>query len=196
MAAIETPSYYRPSDPLRTPGLPDPDEPLPFSTAPRHTRRALERAGLTTFESFGRRRLRDVRDIQGVGSAGWLWLRKVLSARGVTMACGFPISSEILPEPIGGLASRQGVYFIRAAGKIKIGISDCVVDRAQMLQGMCPVPLEPLGFIHYEDRSKLVAAERDLHQRFKASRSHGEWFHESPKLTQFIASRTSPWPVR
>lgn len=91
---------------------------------------------------------------------------------------------------------RQGLYFIFGAGLIKIGLAGCVVERLACLRNGSPSPLEPLGFIRCADWKLLAGFERDMHQRFAALRSHGEWFRDDPLLRDFIAASTQAWPTR
>lgn len=78
------------------------------------------------------------------------------------------------------------VYFIRAIGTglVKIGMARCSRRRFAGMGPQCPVPLVLVGVIHSE---RAWHTERDLHIRFAALRSHGEWFRESDELNAFIA---------
>lgn len=80
-------------------------------------------------------------------------------------------------------ADRRSVYFIEAPnGFVKIGVAGDPRARLRTLRTMSPVPL----------RIALVlpglgaAGEAELHQRFAAHRSHGEWFRPAAEITDFI----------
>lgn len=84
------------------------------------------------------------------------------------------------------------VYFVQcpANGFVKIGVTGDHPDvRLSQLRKGSPVPLHPLGFIRGS-----VTVEHALHVRFRASRSHGEWFRWSDDLRCFIEQFVRPWP--
>lgn len=66
---------------------------------------------------------------------------------------------------------------------VKIGRSRNPVARINTLQTFSPTPLKTL-FILEGDR------ERELHQRFAAYRTKGEWFRVSGELREFIREHT------
>lgn len=76
------------------------------------------------------------------------------------------------------------VYAIRRADtrEVKIGISTNPIRRLRDLQSAHGERLELLltfpGGVH---------TEYELHERFSAHRKRGEWFHESPEITAWIA---------
>lgn len=78
-------------------------------------------------------------------------------------------------------------YFIQGekTGLIKIGMTvrSCPCERYAALQASSPDKLLILGLIRGNH-------ERKLHQRFSDSRSHGEWFHPSSGLLDFINAET------
>jgi hypothetical protein len=77
------------------------------------------------------------------------------------------------------------VYFIGCAetGKVKIGFTrGSPLRRRDDLQTGAPGRLEVLAHAH-----ATAADERQLHQRFEAYRSHGEWFALRGHLRTFIA---------
>lgn len=80
----------------------------------------------------------------------------------------------------------QHVYFVQAAGggPIKIGHAANVAARVDRLQTGSPAPLRILAIIF----GAGAATETALHQRFAHLRSHGEWFHPTVELTDFIAT--------
>lgn len=90
-------------------------------------------------------------------------------------------------------------YFIQAdSGMIKIGKSTNPENRFAALKTASPGNLRLLGTI-YQD------IERELHEKFKKFRSHGEWFHPEKELRDFIrdafprvhvAGISKPVPVR
>lgn len=74
------------------------------------------------------------------------------------------------------------VYFIRASnGRIKIGVTDDLKARFSALRSSSPCELEILVSVEGDELT-----EREMHERFKASRSHGEWFDPSPDLIAYI----------
>jgi hypothetical protein len=79
---------------------------------------------------------------------------------------------------------QQGIYFIQGKDtqKIKIGFSDNINNRIITLQSSSPDKLSLIGFIPGGGR----IMEKELHKRFKAHCSHGEWFFPSPILLKYI----------
>lgn len=77
--------------------------------------------------------------------------------------------------------ARRAVYFIRAGDLVKIGHSVNPPQRLRMLRTGSPVPLE---FWHLEAGGK--DRERELHERFAADRAHGEWFHISDAIREYV----------
>jgi hypothetical protein len=75
------------------------------------------------------------------------------------------------------------VYFLRdvITKLIKIGYSMSPYDRQTRIQGMCSGELSWIGAFR-ADRS----FEAHLHRYFLCNRAHGEWFRETPELTEFI----------
>lgn len=76
----------------------------------------------------------------------------------------------------------RGVYFVGAAGLIKIGHAKCVNARMSALQCGCPIQLH-LALVIDGGRDR----EQELHDRFRHLRQHGEWFVHRGELAQFIA---------
>ena len=74
-------------------------------------------------------------------------------------------------------------YFIQGekTGLIKIGESIDPMDRIMTLQVGSPDKLIMLKFV-----DSNTYPENELHQRFKHSRRHGEWFYPDPDLIRFI----------
>ena len=86
------------------------------------------------------------------------------------------------------------IYFVQGtrSGLIKIGYSLAIKGRLQTLQIGSPERLELLAVL-----DGTTEDERDLHQRFAAHRSHGEWFHPRPELLSLIRTaqrKQSPTP--
>lgn len=77
------------------------------------------------------------------------------------------------------------VYFVQAVtlGLVKIGYAVRSADRLRTLQVGSPDRLELIGRIACQDPE---AVERALHIRFRALRSHGEWFRGEPELLDYI----------
>ena len=78
------------------------------------------------------------------------------------------------------------VYFVRALDMIKIGTSTNVAKRLQALRTASPVPLETLLVIPGSPH-----LEYELHKRYAALRSHGEWFRAEQPLVGHIARLTA-----
>lgn len=77
------------------------------------------------------------------------------------------------------------VYFVQAAalGLIKVGLSNDVTARLRSLGTDSPDQLLLLGVIA---SSEAAGVEERLHFRFRAHRSHGEWFHPHPDVLSVI----------
>jgi hypothetical protein len=75
------------------------------------------------------------------------------------------------------------VYFIEAAGLIKIGHTTDIIYRHRTIAATSPVPVKLIGHI-----PGTRADEKILHKRFKALRSHGEWFKNEGDLSDFISA--------
>lgn len=105
---------------------------------------------------------------------------------------------SLLPAPVGTLetttekrvAPRKKVatYFVEAelVGLIKIGKSNNIPSRLSSLQCGSPVRLRVLGALRGD-------CESELHARFEAHRSHGEWFKPSAELLTLIESGLEDW---
>lgn len=80
------------------------------------------------------------------------------------------------------------VYFIRAGGFIKIGVTtNNVRERLHNLQVAHYEQLQVVGVMFAEPE-----AERELHRRFKVIHVRGEWFHAAPELMEFIREHAHP----
>ncbi|WP_374655237.1 GIY-YIG nuclease family protein [Phenylobacterium sp.] len=77
------------------------------------------------------------------------------------------------------------VYFVQARTLrlVKIGFAADAGDRLRTLRVGSPDELCLLGWIYSDDARRL---EADIHVRFAAHRSHGEWFQPAPELLAFI----------
>ena len=76
------------------------------------------------------------------------------------------------------------IYFIQAGknGPIKIGqTGGNIKDRVAQLQTGCPYKLKLLWVYTGSDWS-----ESEVHSKFKHEKIHGEWFHPSRMLLNFI----------
>lgn len=101
-----------------------------------------------------------------------------------TVASGHnPYSSSDRPAD-SAPPDERSVYFLQAfdGGPIKIGVAYSPRARLSQIQSMSPVPLKVLGVVRNVGRK----GEADLHQRFAQARSHGEWFHPTPDLIDYI----------
>lgn len=83
------------------------------------------------------------------------------------------------------------VYFFQCETlrHIKIGSSCSPHERFVHTQSHCPDRVVVLGIIPDTTRSTL---ERELQQRFKAHRIHGEWFREHDELLNLIQEQATP----
>ncbi len=80
------------------------------------------------------------------------------------------------------MRERDIVYFLQAGPFIKIGKTiGCATNRVAQLQTGCPFPIKIISTIN-GDRS----VESGLHRRFSKCRAHGEWFHATPELMDYI----------
>ncbi|MFD9047634.1 GIY-YIG nuclease family protein [Streptomyces zaomyceticus] len=86
------------------------------------------------------------------------------------------------PKP-GLAAETRSVYFIRADnGLIKIGVAAAPRERLRTIRTMSPIPLRLVLVLP----GLGAAGEAELHQRFAAHRSHGEWFFPCTEIDEFI----------
>ncbi len=77
--------------------------------------------------------------------------------------------------------AKRHLYFIAAAGLIKIGITDGLAKRVDTLRTQSPVPIELMLTVRGTRRH-----EAGLHLLFSAERSHGEWFRATDRLVSFV----------
>jgi hypothetical protein len=91
--------------------------------------------------------------------------------------------NPFLPPDEKKLKQRQIVYFIqgRKLGLIKIGIAWSARERMKSLQTGSPDELILLA-----TESGGSERERELHNLFSSSRSHGEWFYPTEELMRYI----------
>lgn len=73
------------------------------------------------------------------------------------------------------------VYFIEGGGFLKIGFAGDVRSRLRELQTSCP---HTLAILHSHPGTKFT--ERQLHQKFSALRSSGEWFRYEGALKEYV----------
>lgn len=78
------------------------------------------------------------------------------------------------------------VYFIGTSAGVKIGRSCSPINRMADMQVGCPVTMKMLGSEYYPDRKAAQVREDELHEQFRGSLIHGEWFDTSEKLAQVI----------
>lgn len=84
----------------------------------------------------------------------------------------------------------QSVYAIEGAGLVKIGRSFVPEFRLKLMQSGSPVPLRLIGYIDGDH-----VAERQIHDRFKPYRAHGEWFRCDGEVKEWI-SKTFQRPIK
>lgn len=82
------------------------------------------------------------------------------------------------------------VYLIRANGQYKIGKTRHLRERLMALQSQCPVPLE---VVHYVETVLHGGLESDLHTRYGAGRTHGEWFALSEEEAADVTAHMDTW---
>lgn len=82
----------------------------------------------------------------------------------------WPDKKKTTPPPLSGL-----VYLYHAEGtpRYKIGKTQQISVRHKALQKQCPYPLKLIKAIKASDMTSL---EKELHLKFAAFRTHGEWF--------------------
>ncbi len=82
------------------------------------------------------------------------------------------------------------VYFVQSGhgGDIKIGLTKNLDERMKGLQGANPVKLVLIGAIP----KTAMDTEAQLHARFAAHRTIGEWFRPDPEILAFIESLKQP----
>lgn len=73
------------------------------------------------------------------------------------------------------------IYFVEAAGHIKIGKADKWKKRLSGIQCSLPVKLTRLLVLQAH-----VGFETDLHEKFAAVRVRGEWFKDCREIRDFI----------
>ena len=79
--------------------------------------------------------------------------------------------------------TKSWVYFIQGGPErlIKIGVTETPMTRLANMQGGCPVELVLVACV-----SGDLSAEQKLHNKFKKSRAHHEWFWPTSDLVDFI----------
>jgi hypothetical protein len=90
------------------------------------------------------------------------------------------------------------VYFLRCEGFIKIGYSAAPHMRLRQIQSMdgtkYPVGINCASATLIQTEPGGLARERELHAKFKHLRHTGEWFTETPELSQYIESLSEATP--
>lgn len=90
------------------------------------------------------------------------------------MSRGIPI--KVIPRRI------YGVYVVGFADYVKIGCSANAIDRIEQLQEYAPAPLIVYRIIEGHGRK----TERELHAKYAAYRTRGEWFQKDGELKRWI----------
>lgn len=126
----------------------------------------------------------------------WRWLHSEMASRSLHFRVAW--------EPIYGRRAGTrdvprrpsicGVYFIKAAERVKIGVAVCIQRRLTMLQIGSADKLECIGYIPAKPGHEAISIERELHGRMEAHRIHGEWFNLNDDLRCLVAERGRPWP--
>lgn len=73
------------------------------------------------------------------------------------------------------------IYFISHTEYIKIGYTSDIARRLTELQTSCPIKMSVLALIEGEMSDEIA-----LHDKFSHLSSHGEWFHYSAEIDDFI----------
>jgi hypothetical protein len=86
------------------------------------------------------------------------------------------------------------IYFVGAAGRVKIGVTTNITKRLIALQIGSATKIELIATIPGDFKT-----EKALHARFSSARAHGEWFNLSREILSFLeevkAGRFETWPV-
>ncbi len=77
---------------------------------------------------------------------------------------------------------------MKSAGRLKIGYSKNPWKRYRQLCTGCPNPMALIMTLYCYD---APAAERFLHNHFKAKRGHGEWFDVSVNLVMTVIAKNN-----
>jgi len=89
--------------------------------------------------------------------------------------------------------TEREIYFLRPAGEdgpIKIGCSFDPYIRLGQYVSWSPYPLEIILTI-----PGTMALEKNIHECFCDTHSHGEWFHASPRLLEAIEGLKAGKPI-
>lgn len=95
--------------------------------------------------------------------------------------------SQIKRKPLREDRPSDHVYFAVSGGMVKIGVSHSVTRRLHSFKTASPAPVVLVLTLPGSS-----ALETELHQKFAAARSHGEWFRLTDELRAFIASHPTP----
>ena len=101
-------------------------------------------------------------------------------------------AAQFVPRGFNVRADKEReVYFIRSVtvGLIKIGVANRAKTRLLDLRSYSADALDLIGVVRCQN---FGALERELHLRFAADRSHGEWFRPSAALLAYIAENAVP----
>lgn len=84
---------------------------------------------------------------------------------------------------------EPGVYAIHPEGEpfVKIGWTQNLGSRLTALQSGNPRELRPVFWADCELREVALTVERQLHERFSETRTHGEWFRVDDALDAFLS---------
>lgn len=83
------------------------------------------------------------------------------------------------------------IYAIECSERIKIGFSKNPEKRFYKIASDAPAPCALLGYWPGD-----AADELEVHTKFNAIRSHGEWFTATAELLTFIARHAVPMPKK
>jgi hypothetical protein len=96
---------------------------------------------------------------------------------------------EWLKRPKEEWPTGYGVYFVRCADYVKIGVASEVQERVRAIQTHCPYLVSLLYFVVCGNSADSFRLEKDLHRKFAGVRHRHEWFVYGPEIEAEIATR-------
>lgn len=92
-----------------------------------------------------------------------------------------------LPDVSGDVpVGRCGVYFVVSGDVCKIGYTGDLDRRVAALDALLPNGARLVGFIAATGKSEAKRFESEMHARFAAQRTRGEWFAYRDELVAFV----------
>ena len=83
---------------------------------------------------------------------------------------------------------RYLVYFFGTdTDEVKIGYTGSnLYERKTQIQVGCPKPITLLGVILCRNKSEMIKREKDIHRKFKAYKTVGEWFKNASEILSYL----------